>query len=485
MGTQQDPTLGRAYIQKGASGFPISEIDPRSNVQAPSGGGLPAESKWAGGNFVGSYITGNPGRFTFSLETQRNIIASLEDIRRNRIFVNVLALNGCELNDPTSFDSAEIYVECMPSDYGTNGAIVDRTSGNQADLMDTLNMSAGDRVMIRAYAHLRTANSGASAHNAIFPLKRKRVPGICGDYNTGETEFVMASDPIGPATTPNVRYTPDAGATWVLSNVAACADGAAVDITVAGAYVAIACTGTNGGVYWALLSDVKAGSATWTQATGVGTLNVNAIYTIHPARMFAVADGGAIFTSVNGGRTWTTVSAAGALTSENLLSIAGQDENLVWFGGANGTLIKYRNLTTLADIGIAGWSDDGTTVYVPEGDKRGANIFVGDDMGVIQRSRDGGDTWSTLFDGVGRIDSICGAGPTTPIMYFIETNGSSQSRVWADIGGGDMSMGLHVVGSFTDPANSILNCLAPASPNTIKSCGEANGSFGFVGTIVG
>jgi hypothetical protein len=120
-------------------------------------------------------------------------------------------------------------------------------------------------------------------------------------------------------------------------------------------------------------------------------------------------------------------------------------------------------------------------------------VYIGTATGEIHRARNAYDsvpTWQELsFDkptGGGIIEDIQFADVRQQIMFVVQSNAATQSRVLVDYSGGQMAKWATAFGAtFTSPANSIINSIAPVSANFAMTVGEPNGGQGFIGKIAG
>jgi photosystem II stability/assembly factor-like uncharacterized protein len=357
--------------------------------------------------------------------------------------------------------------------------------------MDTVSVSAAIRIEFHPLAHVDASNSifSAGSINHVLNISNARCAGYCGDASNGDTEFLLVGAGAAPATIPRIAYTDDGGNTWTLQTIAVVANGVAEQVAVIGNNVIVAVSGTNGGVYRAPLDSVKLGTATFAAVTGISTgAAYNAVKAIG-SLVFAAGAAGALYISRDGGYSFTalTTGVAGALNA-----IAGDDENVVWVGGENATLLRIRNTSIVGAVtgtGLGG-TDDINALAVPT--NRTNELYIGTAQGDIFRSRNataGTPTFEEMsFDkpsGGGVINDIQFSNDMGAIMWVVQTDGSGDSRVMVDRTGGQMGVNAVAIGTFADPANSGLASIAPANADFALTVGAVQATFGFIGKIFG
>lgn len=125
---------------------------------------------------------------------------------------------------------------------------------------------------------------------------------------------------------------------------------------------------------------------------------INKIFILSPTKIWFVGQAGYIGYSANRG---ATVSSQTSGTTQSLNDISAADSLTLYAVGDNNTLLKTIDGGTIwspltgpaADI----FPNDLYRVMAVAGTD---TVFVGDEQGNLYRSRDGGDTWETVFTGV-------------------------------------------------------------------------------------
>lgn len=485
-----DPTKAKVIIQIGGAGNKVKRLPEDTRVTAISGGEKSYEGDFVRGRYRGSRITSDPGRFTSDISAKATHISILRQLGRTHCFNNVFIMNGCPDIDFSQFQSAWILIDAGIGTRSSAQDVVNPTLNNP-EQRDVVGLDAGFLEEIHPLAH--ASHSGTvttAAINDVIALVNEYCPGECG--NASEKEFIAVGDPVGPATIPRLYYTADGLETAMTSRVlTGIADGVAVAVTVAGSYVLIACTGTNGGLFRLALKDVRSGGTiTPALVNGIaGGTAVNDVRALSEDVILAVGDTGAAWLSDDGGfsfRALTTTSV------ENLTVIGhGDDPDLVWVGGENGALMRFKRQSVFESIVVTGIStDDVSAIAVPM--YRENEVYVGTVAGEIHRSRNaynGIPTWEEMSmdepAGGGIIEALEFTGAMGCTLFIIQTNGSSQSRVLVDYSGGALAQNAVAVGTFTSPANSVINAIAPRDPNFAVTVGEPNGGQGFIGLVSG
>lgn len=304
--------------------------------------------------------------------------------------------------------------------------------------------------------------------------------------NPGNKEFLFVTLK-DVSNLPHVFWTANQGASWADNTGTGLTNFDGSGICKAGGNVIISGTGAGGGLAYASFETVKAGTATWTRSTGIsaGTV-VNSVRAIDSNTVIACGASGAVWISTDGGRSFA--SAGTAVTANALTKIAVVDSSLQWFGGASGTLVRrYKGVMSL--ITVSGLAVAINSLAVPPGLGRGTELFIGDAGGNLRVTVNGTATAPTFatraFDGSGSgaVDGLAFAGDDGELLYLIQSNGSSQSRILRDHSGGQVGNDVEVIGAYTDPANSTFNALAMADLNTGMLIGDVNGGQGYIGLL--
>jgi hypothetical protein len=330
------------------------------------------------------------------------------------------------------------------------------------------------------------------AINAVLSVGYPRWAGeVAGENqnNPGNKEYLAGTVKTGVGQPPNLLYTANKGATWTVIALTGLNDFTVTGIAKVGGNIVISGSDAiGGGLAYASYDAVKSGTVTFTRSTGIaaGTV-VSAVATIDSNTVIACGPAGAVYISTDGGRTFA--SAGTAVTANALTCIAVVDSSLQWFGGASGTLVR-RYKGVMSTITVTGLSTNAiNSLAVPTGLLRGTELYVGSAAGNIYVTVNGTattPTWATrAFDssGVGAVDGLAFGGPDGEVLFILQTNGSSQSRVLLDLSGGMLGNDVAILGSFTSPANATFNALAVADENTAMVVGDVQSGQGMIALV--
>lgn len=491
MSNYTNPSQARVFVQPGGFAQVYKAMPPETNVAAISGGGFSSESDFTGaGVYVGSRRTSDDERYSTTMSTRFAASKLLRKLMygRPRCYINAMALWGCSPQDISSFQKGLIMIDVGIASTGASGDPVKGMDQIDDKVMDTVDLDIAIVEEVFPVAHTVLNNTGSTAAiNDIIAVAILNCAGLCGDENDGNREFIAVGDPISPATIPRIFYTDDAGATWVSNALAGIADGAAVSVALFQNNVLVAVTGTNAGLFRLPFESIKtAGTLAPQLVNGITAATVvNKVFAVDNL-IFAVGNAGDAWVSVDGGYTFAAVSVN---TADDLFAIGSTTEDLIWIGGENATLFRVKGTYLAEAITISGITGDITTIAVPF--NRSNEVYIGTDTGEIWRSLNANDPtpkWTELeFDKPvsSIVEDIKFAGTLGAAMYVAQSNGTSQSRVLRDLSSGAMGGYALAIGTFTSPANSLINAIAPTGVNFALTAGEPNGGAGFVGRING
>jgi hypothetical protein len=487
-----DPSKTRGFVQVGGAGYNIADLGVETNIQAISGFGSSFESDFGyNDEYLGTRRTSNLERGTGTIESRMTTVNVLRDLTRRNCLINLFVLKGCDAYPSLSnFEDGRIYIDGGVGSTGVSQSLATATDRFDPRQMVTADMSYAVYEEIRPLVHneLASAPTVTTSVTKILSLSKARCPGYCGPDNDGNQEFIAVANPAAPATVATIYYTNDGGLTWSgPDTLSGAANVTSInDATIVGGNVLFALSGTNGGIYSAPLSDVRAGTVVGTLVNGVSSgTNVTAIFAVTPQIVLAGTSTGAILRSRDGGFSFSEIAAGGVFTSSGWLSIHGRNENLVYFAAPSGVLVKLVNQSSFVVIADPSGGDDLTAVHVPQGQSRGSELFVGDDAGDIWYSADAGATFSRKAftgSGSGRIEDIQSAGVNSIALFVIQSEAGGSSRVLRDLTGGAMGANAVAIGTFAAPANTGFLSIAATSVNHAMVVGAA-GFFGKVQAV--
>lgn len=478
------------HRREGGPGNPWKLLSENATMDAPSGFGRQTAASSFGRNsrgqleFQGTLIQGTPGR------TTANVMAYIDDNTfpngllgdlRNGLpcgcksrTSDIRAVLRCgDMRDLNNWDKAIGLLDAISTGTSPDNALATVPTNEGQRLMWQESIDAGVAFNYEKLTHLDISKT-------TFTADINRVIWYCED------EYWVALDGDGSATAGSIAYTTDRGNTWttVAVNVFTGTDNA-VDIVIAGRYVVV--TSDTAGVAYATVADIKnAVPNPFTLSSGFGTDYPNALATVNGRTVWAVADGGVILRSLDSGLSWTVFDNAGT-TSENLTAVHFQNDNLGWFGGANGALVRYSNGSNSL-IAITGSVTDAVTV-VRTARFRDDEVFVGTDAGNIYRANNAQAATPTFAaqtfsnSGNGSIEDMQFAGFKGDVLFVVQTNASSESRVLRDLSGGAFGADVEIIETFTTPSNSVINSIAPFDPNEALTVGQIDSTNAFVGIV--
>ena len=457
-------------------------------MSAPSGGGVDYTDQFArdyrlGGKLVvvDTIESGTPAPFTYTLEmpfSPAQFMAKIFGAKN----VRVRWYNG-EYSIPTNYLKMMVLPDSRNGNEGFSRGLVNDTTNEGDPQRRTLEQRAPTMIEINSVDHVQVASSLTDeAVNCVISI------GIPEETTNdeGNQTFIAGTDDESTPATPKLLYTNDG---WTTSKELDCTgliNNDIVGLARAGANLIIATTGSAAGLWYVPISEVEdqASAVAPTRCTGVSSGTVaNCVIAVNASTVMAGGASGAVYKSTDGGLSFETL-ASGA--SNDFLSVAAYDETLLIFGGSSGESYKYANgvFSALTVTGIS--TANVNAVAIPDR-KRGDDIeiYLGASDGDVYRSLDGGTTWSTpAFDssGAGAIEGLAFAGYRGSILYVLQTDGSSQTRVLRDFSGGNLGQDVEILNAFASPGITINAIVAP-DVNTAICVGALLSSKGYVGKV--
>lgn len=416
-----------------------------------------------------------PGPVTFDIEMKIGKTADWLEKVKCPVPVYVL-MNTCGRKDNFAFERAY----ALPATYITSENPTNlsaRTPDNQDEALDTFSMASEDLYKGFEMVGQQKATTETQDLNDIASCSDDGCAGDCGAASDVCDIMVIATDAAGGLTA-NVLRSTNHGASFA----ATAADPFAADENI----MSIVCFPINKDTTRILcIRDADAADnaevaysddagATWTNADIATANNIGAnwggaLFYLDPSHIWAVLDGGNIAFSSDGGATWT-LQDAGTVTANDLHAVMFIDQNVGFAVGATDTILR-----TL---------DGGDTWSVVTATGGGNNIFsvavldryrvwVGEDGGDLYYSNDGGTTWTQ------RAFAGDGAGAVYDIKFINELFGfmiatSSSDQLMRTIDGG------YTWQNITTPTNSGLNQLQICGQNELFAVGEDDGATGII-----
>lgn len=329
------------------------------------------------------------------------------------------------------------------------------------------------------------------AINAVANVGYSRWAGeVAGENqnNPGNKEWLAGTAKGGVGVAPKLLMTLDKGATWYALTCTGLTDFTITGIAKVGGNIVISGSdATGGGLAYCAWETVKAQTTavTFTRSTNIAAgTQFNGVKAIDSQTAIACGPAGAVYISTDGGRSFS--SAGTPVTANALTCCAVVDSTLQWFGGASGTLVRrYKGVMSVIPVTGIGTAAI-NSLAVPTGMLRGTELFVGSAAGNVYVTVNGTattPTWTTrAFDssGAGAVDGMAFAGNDGEVLFVLQTNGSSQSRLLRDLSGGYLGNDVEIVSSFTSPANSTFNAVDAADPQTAMIVGDVNATYGAI-----
>lgn len=488
--------------------------DNDTTVTGDSGGGQSFDTAYArdtqGGagqyQAIGTYPTGNPEPYTFTIQKRLRVPFSESGVnalrRKFGCLHGVRIRHICgDLVNKTNYEAIKQFNGANGTSYGSDSNLSDGMVSDGTPVMETIDERAVDEVRLKKVNHLNIQGTVTDFDvNDVISVGVFVCAGNCGTGNDGDQDFWAVTDKDSTPgyltqPTPVFLYTRDGGSSWGASSIADLQNADANGVAKSGGYVvAVSSDNAGGGIAYASFQDILDGvGAPWARATGTtAAKNPKAVAALGSI-IWAAGVGGYIYRSTDGPFAFTLMSA-GTLTTQNFNAVAIGDENLAYFGGDSGKLVKYENgvltlLTLTNSSGATVTTANINTVAVPQGAARGNEVYIGTADGKIFRSKERGKagTWAELtFDksGNGSIKKITFVRPDGLVMYVVQSSvGGTTSRVLRDLSGGAMGQDAEVIGIFTDPGNASFNSIAASSPNIAVTVGQIVNSYGFIGKI--
>lgn len=492
---------GVPWVQQGG-GRAFTVLTESATLSAPTGGGQSVESRFqrsaegsAGAfEYVAGVYTSNPERITFNLMERLNVCNFL---RRVKCPVNFLVVQGCG-NRLTLLDYTFGYyfIDDFPTSFDFTENIVEGTSETGADVMRQIAYSAGFQLPLKKVQHQDISGTASDfAINKVRSVGYDKCLDNCSAESDGAQDFWFVTDKDNTPgylsqSTAKFLWTTNGGTTINSDYINAFLNGDATDVVKYGGYI-IAASPQNG-IAYANYANVAAGNiGTWRNATGAPTSgNYPRALGVVGNTIYAAGGGGYIWTSTDG--VSFSVLNAGTILTTQINSIATPGCDLIWFGGNTGALAKYENgvltaVTVRDSTGAVVTANINVVATPPAQGNRGNEVYVGTSTGRIFKSLDKGATWSEVAidnAGTGSVNDIQFSFPFGVIMYVVQTNTNSQSRVLRDLTGGNGGLTqIEILGSFTNPTNSGINSIAVANLNVAITAGEIDATYAYIGKV--
>lgn len=488
----------------GGAGNPWQILDRNGMLDAPSGGGRARETQWGraakkGIEPRGFIYTGNPEDWTATV-TYPVTVGNFQS-RVGKCPFDLRARPYCEnLDDMSDLGKpgAYAYHQATATSYGFDNPLA-QMDGQGAESKRTIAVTAVLEERYSTLAHDDISGTTADvAINKIINTSVYKCQDNCGLATSEEDGFWFVTDqdssPLyvgNPA--PWFYYTSDGGATWASVRIDTYTATDALDVVQCGQRVVAFSTGK--APTYARFEDIVNGVVApnlWNTSSGFSSVSSpnfpKAAVAINSSLIYAVANGGGIWKSTDGGLSFTAVTS-GTTTNLNCITEAG--EQTLYIGGNSGLFLRIIGGTvstvTVEDSTGADLTSNINTIHTPA--DRANEVYLGTAGGEIWRSKTASNTrptWENMaFDrkGTGSIKDIKSVGYRGDILCVVQSDANGNSRVLWDYSGGALGDSVRFIGDFNTPANFGINSIAPANVNFALTVGEIHLTYGFVGKI--
>jgi photosystem II stability/assembly factor-like uncharacterized protein len=436
----------------------------------------PDPSKPKAYKVVGSYRSA-PGAITTSIEVLMSKVADyLERVDCPvPIFIHKVE---CGRKDVfAAYQRSVVLVDAEVTSRGLSG-MVSRDPDAEGESMQNFDIEAQDYFDAFGLSIERQSTTETEALNDIHFCGDEICEGDCGEAQSiCELGYAVGDAAAGsPSNQANVLETED-GSTWAATSTNPF--GAAEDIA------AVSCFSIGGGNTRILVGRGSTdagnpaeiaysddGGATWTNVN-VGSVNGqyfmgrDSIFVLDIYNIWAVTSGGYIYFSGDGGATWTA-QESGVIT-------AGDYYGISFANADDGFAVAAADIIARTVDGGATWS--AVTATGGAGDLLTVKTisqlraWVGDDEGDLYFTKDGGTTWTS------RSFSGSGSGEVRDIEFYNDYVGALIHNSATPVGSVHVTIdGGYTWQAITTPTNTGLNSIFICSPYLMYAVGEVQGS---------
>lgn len=499
-------------MQPGGPGNGWQVMDVNAQLDAPSGGARARTTLWGrdekGGIAPRGFVyTGNPDDWTSNLSYP---LTNENALKRLNCPFTIRARQYCSPNRSNMASYAppgmKVYQQTTVTSFGyDNGLAMMDGQGTDLNRTAALQSTFEDTWVALTHDDISLTTSDV-AYNRVIGISSEVCQGACGLGTTEEDAWLAVTDKdaspaYGGGSAPWLYYTVDRWVTRTGVRIGNYIGADALDVVLAGNKVLVF-SDTKPPIY-ANLADIYNGVADpllWFNSSGTsesGTNYPRAAVAVDSNTILAVGSGGRIWLSTDGGVSYTKIYDTGSLTSQNLTCIDAQASGNAFVGGAAGTFIRLAktpgassftgSLIVVRDASLNVLSSAVNSIRTPK--TRGDEVYLGTAGGEIWRSRNVNATRVVFenkkFDqtGVGSITDMGFAGFQGNILFVVQTNVNSYSRILRDFSGGNLGGDVEPIGDFVTPGNFKINSIGVANANVATTAGEVHGTYGFLGLV--
>lgn len=304
----------------------------------------------------------------------------------------------------------------------------------------------------------------------------------CGVPSEGCAKFFAVTNvDVAPYGNPNLIYGYLEDGVWHIAAYPILSlSGNATAVECAGSRVVVV-SGTS-----VAYSDTPTDPDSWTVVTLAYTASTysHGLHMRTSREGYVVCNGGYTYKTTDAAQTWTLVPT-NTWTAANLYSVYAYDENLVYVGGVNGTLLRSetggRSWIDITDVATYG-NVSIISLRVPPG--RPDELYLGTTNGKVWRSKNKGADFTQVHfpnEGAGTVDDLDFAGPNNGENLFVLHNDAGpRARIWRDLSGGAGGPDMELIMDQTAVIGAGINLKALAAckdPNYALAGGALYGGF--------
>jgi photosystem II stability/assembly factor-like uncharacterized protein len=328
-----------------------------------------------------------------SMTVYRGISNLLRDLPCPYNLMIIYANCGAD-EDPNNYDFIDV-LRGIQRNGRTQANVVNGIAGDNAtdvggDIIVEIAAQFLSYTEIKPLTPTEVAISAIAAHvvNDIAICDLTADCGDCGDTQGCETIILVTDGIVGSASADAAIYrSTDGGDTWTLiANPFTDTDDILVSVACSGS-VSVVLNGAS--TSYAYSND---GGVTFTEVTGLAQIPAD-VFILGPTKIWIVGAAGYIWRSSTLGAS-VVVQDAGVMTAQDLNSVSFANSQLGYVAGAANAFGYTENGGTnwTARTGPA----PATILNVVKAAPNTEAVFVGDENGVIYRSKDKGVTWATV-----------------------------------------------------------------------------------------